>query len=103
MFLDKNVVRGVVLVGSSLLGMGCEATVGPYVADITQLPNGDLVVVRCTTTVTRVGNLDSYSTGDCKEKVLRRYPEAASSQPSSSGAARGASDVPTGNRGVLVQ
>ena len=57
----------------SLLAGGCSGTVGPYVADIRELPDGRLEVVPCTSTITRTpGFGDSYETGDCTKKVVGR-------------------------------
>ena len=62
-----------------LMLTGCTATVGPYVADIQELPDGRLLIVRCTTTVSQTGQLTTYENGNCAQKVVG---QPRSSQPS---------------------
>lgn len=50
--------------------VGCSATIGPYVADIQELPDGRLVVFRCTTEVSQTGQLTSYESGNCTKKII---------------------------------
>lgn len=72
---------------------GCEATIGPYVTDVQQNANGDLVVYRCTTHVSRSGNIDHYETKDCTQKVLP-YPRTAGAAPTSTTSAASETPVP---------
>jgi hypothetical protein len=43
---------------------GCSATIGPYVADIQEMPDGRLLVIRCTTEVSQTGQMTTYENGD---------------------------------------
>jgi hypothetical protein len=70
--LATSVLRvSLVLLLTFVLG-GCTGTVGPYVADIREMPDGRLEVIRCTTTVTYAGQIVSYDNGECTKKIVGR-------------------------------
>src|SRR3569833_1380995 len=65
----------------------CTGTVGPYVADIVELPDGRLSVVRCSTEVTHTGQVVTYDNErGCTVKTIGRplptQMPAASTVPS---------------------
>lgn len=55
---------------------GCTATIGPYVSDIQELPDGRLLVVRCTTELTQSGQYVSVDNGKCTRKTIGRPQES---------------------------
>jgi hypothetical protein len=64
----------VVLFGIALTG--CSATIGPYVADIQELPDGRWLVISCTTEVSQTGNMTSFENGNCTKKAIGRPRES---------------------------
>ncbi len=54
----------------ALILTGCSATIGPYVADIQELPDGRFRIIRCTTEVSQTGQVTSYENGNCNSKVI---------------------------------